>query len=75
MTPKAWLPSVSTMPGLIELTRILRGPSSAANTPVTAGDVYRRLEALQNRMNPLMDAACDAGEKLSEEKAMFCSVE
>ena len=29
-------PSVSTMPGLIELTRILRGPSSFASERVTA---------------------------------------
>src|SRR6059058_590691 len=27
--PAAWTPSVSTMPGLIEFTRIFRGPNSA----------------------------------------------
>ena len=32
MLPAVWAPSLSTMPGLIELTRILRGPSSAAST-------------------------------------------
>src|SRR6266513_2467079 len=34
--PAACTPSVSTMPGLIELTRILRGPSSFASDLVTA---------------------------------------
>ena len=36
MNPPATVPSVSTMPGLIELTRISFGPSSLASTPVIA---------------------------------------
>src|SRR2546429_33625 len=34
MKPPARVPSVSTMPGLMELTRIFFGPSSRARTPV-----------------------------------------
>ena len=34
--PAACTPSVSTMPGLIELTRMWRGPSSLASDRVTA---------------------------------------
>src|SRR5262245_21928158 len=34
-SPADEVPSVSTMPGLIELTRILRGPSSLASDRVT----------------------------------------
>src|SRR5690348_320973 len=34
--PVEWKPSVSIMPGLIALTRILRGPSSLASDLVTA---------------------------------------
>src|SRR6266404_563632 len=34
--PALCVPSVSTMPGLIEFTRMLRGPSSLANERVTA---------------------------------------
>ena len=34
--PAACVPAVSTMPGLIAFTRILRGPSSLASERVTA---------------------------------------
>src|SRR5580765_5532311 len=34
--PAEWTPSVSIMPGLMELTRILRGPSSLESTTVMA---------------------------------------
>ena len=34
--PAACTPSVSIIPGLIEFTRIFRGPSSLASTPVIA---------------------------------------
>src|SRR5207244_8008026 len=34
--PVAWVPSVSIIPGLIAFTRIFRGPSSFASTPVIA---------------------------------------
>src|ERR1700719_346604 len=36
MKPALTVPSVSTMPGLMELTRIFLGPSSRARTPVMA---------------------------------------
>ena len=36
MTPAVTVPSVSTPPGLMELTRILRGASSLARTAVMA---------------------------------------
>ena len=36
MIPAACTPSVSTMPGLMAFTRILRGPSSLASDLVTA---------------------------------------
>ena len=34
--PEAWSPSVTTVPGLMALTRILRGPSSLASDFVIA---------------------------------------
>ncbi len=34
--PAAWTPSVSTIPGLTEFTRILRGPGSLASDLATA---------------------------------------
>src|SRR5258708_39758124 len=36
MKPAVWVPSVSTIPGLMELTRIFLDPSSFDNTPVIA---------------------------------------
>jgi hypothetical protein len=36
MKPAACMPSVSTKPGLMELTRIFLAPSSFARTPVIA---------------------------------------
>ena len=36
MKPAVWVPSVSTMPGLTELTRMPLGPSSRESTPVMA---------------------------------------
>jgi hypothetical protein len=36
MKPPLWVPSVSTTPGLMVLTRIFFGPSSWDNTPVMA---------------------------------------
>jgi hypothetical protein len=53
--------------------------SEPANKPVSAAEVQRRLEWVQERMGPLMDAACEKGKTLIPEDdgggPMFCSVE
>ena len=53
--PPLWVPSVSTMPGLIVLTRIFFGPSSRAGTPVMASTAP--LSARVNRAVRRCDAA------------------
>lgn len=50
-----------------------------ADKPVSAAEVQRRLDWLQERMGPLLDAACEQGKTLVPEDEgggdMFCSVE
>jgi hypothetical protein len=44
------------------------------DAPVPAGEVRRRLEELQARMQPLLDAACAEGKRQTGDE-MYCSVE